>query len=657
MGGTWPGSDGRLFMRKANQLMRFMRCCLSISSGIVAGLFGATVCLAENPIIQTKFTADPDPVVHDGTVYLFTSHDEDDAQGYAFKMKNWLLYTTTDMVNWTDHGPIAGTEEPYNTFPWVDHTNSAWAPKAITRNGKWYLYGCFQYKGHFAIGVAVADSPFGPYVDVLGKPLIYGNSDQNDYDPAPFVDDDGQAYLYWGGGNPNNKGCYYVKLNEDMISTSGKVVDVTSQLDTYQEGPEIWKHNGNYYLGWATICCPEGIGYAMSDKPTGPWKSMGYVMRPSNNSSGNSCGYMDYEGKSYVFGFSYELLNLTTTQHHERRSVNVTTVTYNADGSIQEVPWWGKGAPTPGVAQLGHLNPYVTTQAETIAWALSVKTEPCAEGGLDVTAIENGDFIKVAGVDFAEGATALDVRVASAGSGGSIEVRLDSKTGKVVGTCAVAGTGGVQKWVTKTCPITGASGAHDLYFVFTGGTGSNLFNFNWWKFYGSSPIDGGALDAAPLGAGGAAAGGTGGGRSGGGGTGVGGVGGGGRDGAEAGSSGTGFGGAQTGNGGSGNGGAGGAASDAGGQAGHGGVRAGSGTTGAGGAKSTGTSTSSTGGGSGGIAGGSGGVAGAGGGHDGPSGKGSSSGCSCRVERASGNVGVMVGLFWLTVVGLRRRTRV
>jgi hypothetical protein len=605
--------------------MRYVRSILSVLSGSVVSLLGAAVCLAENPIIQTKYTADPAPVVYDGTVYLFTSHDEDDAQGYAFKMKNWLLYTTTDMANWTDHGPIAGTEEPYNTFPWVDHNNSAWAPKAITRNGKWYLYGCFQYKGHFAIGVAVADNPFGPYVDVLGKPLIYGNSDQNDYDPAPLVDDDGQAYLYWGGGNPDNKGCYYVKLNEDMISTSGKVVDVTSQLDTYQEGPSIWKHNGKYYLAWATICCPEGIGYAMSDKPTGPWKSMGYIMRPSTNSSGNSCGNMDYKGKSYVFGFSYELVNLTTAQHNERRSVSVTTIAYNADGSIQEAPWWGKGAPTSGVPQLDHLNPYVTTQAETIAWALTVKTEPCSEGGMDVTAIEDGDFIKVAGVDFGAGATSLDVRVASAGSGGNIEVRLDSKTGKLVGTCAVAGTGGAQKWATVTCPITGASDVHDLYFLLTGGTGSNLFNFNWWKFYGSNSVDGGADDAGQPGAGD-----TGGGRGGSTGTGAGGAGGGGMGGAQS--------------SGGGNGGTGGKASGAGG----GGV-AGMGGTGSGG-------LSAPGGGSIGATG-SGGVTGSSGGRGGSSGTSSGSfGCSCTVGRSSTNVGRVVGLLWPALVVLGRRRR-
>ena len=96
-----------------------------------------TVCHAEDPIIQTKFTADPAPMVCSNTVYLYTSHDEDDARG--FTMYNWVCYSTTDMANWTDHGIIGGVREPYKTFKWSDG-NNAWAPQCIERKGKFYLY-------------------------------------------------------------------------------------------------------------------------------------------------------------------------------------------------------------------------------------------------------------------------------------------------------------------------------------------------------------------------------------------------------------------------------------------------------------------------------------------------------------------------------------
>lgn len=158
-------------------------------------------------------------------------------------------------------------------------------------------------------------------------------------------------------------------------------------------------------------------------------------------------------------------------------------MTFNTDGTIVKVPWWGKGAPLPSVTQVGNLDPYDTTQAETICWEVGVRTEACKDvgGGMDVDSIHNGDYIKVKGVDFGSGAVSFDARVASATSGGNIELHLDTTTGPLVGTCAVAGTGGVQTWATKSCTVNGATGVHDLYFKFTGGSGL-LFNFNWWKF-------------------------------------------------------------------------------------------------------------------------------------------------------------------------------
>ena len=113
-----------------------------------------TICSAQNPIIQTKYTADPAPMVYHDTVFLYTSHDEDDA--FGFKMMNWMLYTSTDMVNWTDRGIIAGVKEPYRTFTWADG-HSAWAPQCIARNGKFYLYCPTIHKGKMAIDLAKDD--------------------------------------------------------------------------------------------------------------------------------------------------------------------------------------------------------------------------------------------------------------------------------------------------------------------------------------------------------------------------------------------------------------------------------------------------------------------------------------------------------------------
>ena len=237
------------------------------------------------------------------------------------------------------------------------------------------------------IGVLVADSPLGPFSDPIGKPLIGPQYDS--IDPTVFIDDDGQAYLYWG--NPN---LWYVKLNKDMISYSGEVIKDSSVAKVpgkpdpfhYQEGPWAYKRNGRYYMAYASTCCPEGIGYAMSQSPTGPWDFKGYVMHPSPASSGNHPGIIDYKGRSYVFGFNYYLNYLQTSTHRERRSVCVDEFTYNADGTIPTLPWWT----TTGPPQIGTLNPYQRTEAETICWESGVQTEPCSAGGMDVCDIGTG---------------------------------------------------------------------------------------------------------------------------------------------------------------------------------------------------------------------------------------------------------------------------
>jgi beta-xylosidase len=135
---------------------------------------------AQNPIIQTKYTADAAPMVYNDTVYLYTGHDEDNA--FGFEMRDWLLYTSTDMVNWTDHGAVASLKN----FKWVNTDNGAWAAQCVHRNGKFYLY-CPVPNG-LGIGVLVSDSPYGPFKDPIGKPLI--KNGPQDIDPTVLIDDD-----------------------------------------------------------------------------------------------------------------------------------------------------------------------------------------------------------------------------------------------------------------------------------------------------------------------------------------------------------------------------------------------------------------------------------------------------------------------------------
>ena len=426
-------------------------------------LFLIKTTYSQNPIIQTNYTADPAPLLYNDTVFLYTGHDEDDA--FGFKMFNWMLYTSTDMVNWTDHGIIASLKD----FKWVNTNNGAWAPQCIHRSGKFYLY-C-PMPGGVGIGVLVSDSPYGPFTDPLGKPLIQNSTD--DIDPTVFIDDDGQAYLYWG--NPK---VYFVRLNEDMVTYSGEIKQEPTTPKDYQEGPWVWKKNGHYYLAYASTCCPEGIGYAMSDSPTGPWEHKGKIMDPDRRSSGNHPGIIDYKGNSYVFGFNYAINFSITDIHRERRSICLEKMTYNPDGTIPKLPWWTEA----GVKQIGTLNPYVRTEAECIAWASGVKTEKNRHTGMYVTRISDGDFIKVRGIDFnATGAGVFHACIASASEGGSIELYLDSLKGIKIGTLSVSNSGGWNNWNLESAAINNAFGIHDVYLVFKGKS-EQLFNFDYWRF-------------------------------------------------------------------------------------------------------------------------------------------------------------------------------
>lgn len=419
---------------------------------------------AQRPIIQTKYTADPAPMVYNDTVFLYTTHDEDDAEG--FKMQDWLLYTSTDMVNWTDHGVVASLK----SFDWVKRDNGAWAEQVVERNGKFYMYCPIHGNG---IGVLVSDSPYGPFKDPLGKPLVWQKEHWDDIDPTVFIDEDGQAYMYWG--NPN---CYYVKLNEDMISYSGDIVKLKETPEHYQEGPWFYKRNGHYYLAFASTCCPEGIGYAMSDSPTGPWKTKGYIMRPTERTRGNHPGIMDYKGKSYVFGLNYDLLKLETNTHYERRSVSVAEMHYNEDGTIQEVPYWADTK----LEQIGTFNPFRKVEAETMAWGYGLKTAPNADKSLSVVDVNNGEYICVRGVSFGKNKARRFEVSALPLEGGNLKIRLDAPDGKIVGNVNIPQGNETSKYELYSCEVNAVSGIHDLYLSFEGENNKDLFELDYWKF-------------------------------------------------------------------------------------------------------------------------------------------------------------------------------
>ncbi|WP_345949627.1 glycoside hydrolase family 43 protein [Mucilaginibacter sp. PAMB04274] len=463
----------------------------SILLSYFAVLLFSTSLLAQNPVIQTHYSPDPAPLVHNGTVYVYTG---DDIPGYDFYyMTKWRVHSSTDMVNWTDHGsPIA-----LESFSWA--RDRAWAAQCIARNGKFYWYICAQTTANnMAVGVAVSDKPTGPFRDALNKPLITTGNWSN-IDPTVYIDDDGQAYLYWGNGS-----LYYVKLNTDMISYSGEIMQVpqtaesfggvrsarnangqngseTAQnKDMYVEGPWFYKHAGKYYLMYAGMRKGgETLSYTMSDKATGPWKYQGKIMadQPANSFT-NHGGIIDFKGKSYLFYHT----GLLPGGGSYGRSTAIEEFKYNPDGTIPVVKMT-----KAGVGPVGLLNPYKRTEAETIAWAEKCSIDENKVTGVYVSKIRTGGYIKVRSVDFGSNSPRnFSANIAAGLDGGILEVRADSLTGIKLANISVPRTGGWTMWKQLSSAVdTAITGVHDIYFVFKGQNitaGRELYNFDYWKF-------------------------------------------------------------------------------------------------------------------------------------------------------------------------------
>jgi len=439
---------------------------------------------AENPIVQTHFGPDPAPMLYKGTVYAYVG---DDIPGTDFYyMTKWRVLSSNDMVNWTDHGSPISLE----SFSWA--RDRAWASQCIERNGKFYWYICAQStKNDMAIGVAVADSPTGPFKDALGKPLIMNGSWSN-IDPTVFIDDDGQAYLYWGNGS-----LFYVKLNKDMISYSGDIVTVPLSVesfggvrgnrstenpnkDSFVEGPWFYKRNNIYYMMFAGMGKGgETLSYSTSTGATGPWKYQGKIMENQKlNSFTNHGGIIDYKGNSYLFYHS----GLLPGGGSYGRAACVEQFSYNPDGTIPAITATKEG-PNP----VGYINPYQRVEAETMAWSEKCSVSQNNKIGVFVTQTRTKGYIKVREVDFGnQSPLSFTASLAAGLDGGILEVRIDSLKGTLLTSVDVPRTGSWETFMNISSKLNAqVTGKHDLFLCFNGQNitaGRELFNFDWWKF-------------------------------------------------------------------------------------------------------------------------------------------------------------------------------
>ncbi|MFL9832016.1 glycoside hydrolase family 43 protein [Flavobacterium sp. ST-87] len=287
-----------------------------------------------NPIITDKYTADPAALVYKDKVYLYTGHDVPEKGVNTYRMNDWLVYSSSDMVNWKEHPVPLKTSD----FAWAK--GDAWAGQVIERNGKFYWFVTVSHGSIHgkSIGIAVSDSPTGPFKDVLGKALITNDMTTktkiswDDIDPTVIVDDDGQAYLFWG-----NTVCNYVKLKENMIEMDGPMQ--TIDLPNFTEAPWIHKRKDWYYLSYA-YQFPEKIAYAMSKSINGPWEYKGILNEVAGNSNTNHQAIIDFKGKSY---FIYHNGSIPTEGGSFRRSVCVDRLFYNEDGTMKRVVMTSEG--------------------------------------------------------------------------------------------------------------------------------------------------------------------------------------------------------------------------------------------------------------------------------------------------------------------------
>lgn len=284
-----------------------------------------------NPIFTHKYTADPAAIVKNDTLWLYTGHDYAGGQK-GYKMKDWLVFSTTDLQNWTEYPvPLKVTD-----FKWAT-SGDAYAGHVAEKNGKYYWYISTNSTG---IGVAVSNRPEGPFKDALGKPLLT-NDDcfaSSHYwaciDPAIFTDTDGQSWIFWGNGQ-----CYYAKLKDNMVEIDGEVKQINFEGFEFTEAPWVHKRNGKYYLTYATGF-PEKIAYAMADAIEGPYVYKGILNEIAGNSNTNHQAIVDYKGKSY---FIYHNGGIQTDGGSYSRSVCIDKLEYNMDGTIKPVIMTSKG--------------------------------------------------------------------------------------------------------------------------------------------------------------------------------------------------------------------------------------------------------------------------------------------------------------------------
>ena len=463
-----------------------------------------------NPVMVQRFGADPWAMVYGDRVYLYMTGDEPmkNADG-SIRTNDYSNITTLrvlssqDLVNWQDHGSVNAAGRS-GAAKWA---SNSWAPAAAWKNidgqDRFFLY--FANSGG-GIGVLTADSPTGPFTDPLGKALVSRNTPTCAavtwlFDPAVLVDDDGSAYLYFGGGIPEGKAsapgtARVVKLGEDMISLDGDPVAIDAPWlfedsginrfgDTY-----VYSYCSNFNVpssGSAQGFSSGEIVYMTSDSPMGPFVYGGRVLKNPGTyfgAGGNNHHCMfEFKGQTYIT-YHAATVDKAMGWNAGYRSTFVDKLVLNEAG----LPALSQGT-YQGVSQLAPFDPYREVNGATAASMAGMETElihrenrGAGSGDMLARSVSSGGWVAVAQADFGEeGAAAVQIAY-TAGEGAAIEIVLDSPDGEAFQTVSLTPTEEPRSELFAL--DTALTGVHDLYFRFTKANISLL----QWQFF--SPLSG-----------------------------------------------------------------------------------------------------------------------------------------------------------------------
>lgn len=329
----------------------------------------------ENPIFRNIFTADPAPLVVGDTLYVYVGHDEA-GEGQMFNITEWVVYSTTDMKNWTFHDSVMKPTD----FDWA--VRDAWASQVIEKDGKFWLYTTVEHgppHNSKAIGVAVADTPLGPFRDARGSALVHDATtptpedphDWDDIDPTVFTDDDGTTWIAWG-----NMHLYLARLKPNMIEIDGPIREI--YLPNYTEGPWLHKRKNLYYLTYPCFAHQnmyEKMCYGTASRITGPWTYQGILTDQTENSFTIHPGIVEYKDQWYFFYHNAKLSINGVLGAMGRRSVAVEHIYYNEDGTIKPIRQTKEGVSVAPEPVSGYQPPIFNPAGPLIALESDISVE------------------------------------------------------------------------------------------------------------------------------------------------------------------------------------------------------------------------------------------------------------------------------------------